>query len=88
MTSKNPRPLTRPRKGEPNHGKACYQPGSLPTTDLPIQPSLKEQMGVPIIDLRDTSLDIQFPQLPADATMHERLQRDEAMLTWINGGNA
>jgi len=53
-----------------------------------MQPSLKEQMGVPIIDLKDIPLGIQFPQLPEDATMHERLQRDEAMLAWINGGNA
>ena len=88
MTSKNPKPLTRPRPGEPNYGKFCAQPGSLPVTDLPMQPSLKEQMGVPIIDLKDIPLGIQFPQLPEDATMHERLQRDEAMLAWINGSNA
>lgn len=44
MTAKNHHPLTRPRKGELNHGKYCAQPGSLPVSDLPIQPSLKEQM--------------------------------------------
>ena len=46
MTAKNPRPLTQPRKGEPNHGKFCAQPGSLPVTDAPIQPSLAEQLGL------------------------------------------
>jgi len=44
MTAKNPRPLTQPRKGEPNYNKFCAQPGSLPVTDAPMQPSLKEQM--------------------------------------------
>jgi hypothetical protein len=44
MISKNPRPLTQPEPGDLNHGKASYQPGSLHTTDLPMQPSLKEQM--------------------------------------------
>ena len=43
--TKNPRPLTQPRKGEPNHGKFCNAPGSLPPeSNLPMQPSLKEQM--------------------------------------------
>ena len=45
MTAKNPKPLTRPRNGEPNHGKFCNAPGSLPPeSNLPMQPSLKEQM--------------------------------------------
>jgi len=45
MPAKNPRPLTQPRKGEPNHGKFCNAPGSLPPeSNLPIQPSLAEQM--------------------------------------------
>jgi hypothetical protein len=46
MTSKNPRPLTQPEPGDPNHGKSCYQPGSLHTTDLPMQPSLAERLGL------------------------------------------
>jgi len=41
----DPKPLTQPRKGEPNHGKFCNAPGSLPPeSGLPMQPSLKEQM--------------------------------------------
>jgi hypothetical protein len=43
MTAKNPRPLTQPEPGDPNHGKSSYQPGSLHTTDLPMQPSLGMQ---------------------------------------------
>jgi hypothetical protein len=87
MTSKNSRPLTQPRKGEPNYGKFCSQPGSLPVTDAPIQPSLAEQLGLPVIkqSLTTEPLGARFPQLPADATMADRLMRDEEMLKYING---
>jgi hypothetical protein len=44
MTGKSKKPLTQPAKGDPNYGKFCAQPGSLPVSDLEIQPSLKEQM--------------------------------------------
>ena len=90
MTPKNPKPLTRPGRGEPNHGKSSYQPGSLHTTDLPMQPSLAEQLGLPVVkqSLTTESLGARFPQLPADATMHDRLIRDEEMLKYINGGES
>ena len=38
------KPLTRPEPGDANHGKFCSQPGSLPVTDAPPQPSLGEQV--------------------------------------------
>ena len=44
MTGKSKKPLTQPEPGDPNYQKSCYQPGSLPVSDLPMQPSLKEQM--------------------------------------------
>lgn len=43
MIGKSKRPLTQPEPGDPNYGKSCYQPGSLHTTDLPMQPSLGMQ---------------------------------------------
>lgn len=136
------RPLTQPEPGDPNHGQFCSQPGSLPVTDAPIQPSLKEQMRdspttmviihCPVCGWqqeveesmwkfqsspvghgytcgsgkcpshtamvfgpapRSLSMDKmpmaeRFPQLPADATMHDRLRRDEEMLKYINGGGS
>ena len=41
MTEK---PLTRPERGSKNYGKFCAQPGSLPITDLPVHPSLADQI--------------------------------------------
>ena len=81
------RPLTQPEPGDPNHGKFCAQPGSLPPeSSLPMQPSLKEQMGVRnCLETPDSSLGARFPQLPEDATMHDRLMRDEKMLKYVNG---
>ena len=133
------RPLTQPEPGDPNHGKSCYQPGSLHTTDLPMQPSLKEQMhGYPAtmviihcpvcgwqqevdgnmwkfqsspvghgytcgsgkcpshtamvfgpaprsLSIDEISMAERFPQLPVDATMADRLMRDEEILNYING---
>jgi hypothetical protein len=71
----------------PNRGKFCSQPGTLPVTDLPTQPSLAEQLGLPVVkqSLTTQSMAERFPQLPADATMADRLKRDEAMLAWSNG---
>jgi hypothetical protein len=89
MPAKNPKPLTRPRKGEPNHGKFCNAPGSLPPeSNLPIQPSLAEQLGLPVVkqSLTTESLGALFPQLPVDATMADRLMRDGEILKYINGG--
>lgn len=91
MTSKNPRPLTQPEPGDPNYGKFCAQPGSLPPeSNLPMQPSLAEQLGLPVVkqSLTTESFGARFPQLPADATMHDRLMRDEEMLKYINGGGS
>jgi hypothetical protein len=53
-----------------------------------MQPSLAEQLGLPVVkqSLTTESLGTRFPQLPADATMHDRLMRDEEMLKYINGG--
>ena len=78
------RPLTQPEPGDPNHGKSCFQPGSLHTTDLPMQPSLAEQLGLKKT-MDEMSMAERFPQLPADATMADRLMRDEEMLKYING---
>ena len=51
-----------------------------------IQPSLKEQMGVRnCLETPDSSLGARFPRLPADATMEDRLMRDEEILKYING---
>ena len=105
MQAKNPKPLTRPRKDEPNYNKFCAQPGSLPVTDAPIQPSLAEQLGLyhkPANPAHDdaisgsavmgrvlaveVALGARFPLLPVDATMADRLMRDEEMLKYINGG--
>jgi len=105
MTAKNPRPLTQPEPGDPNYGKFCYQPGSLPVSDLPMQPSLAEQLGLyhkPANPKHDdamsgsavmgrvlaveVALGARFPLLPVDATMADRLMRDEEMLKYINGG--
>jgi hypothetical protein len=87
MTAKNPRPLTQPEPGDPNYQKSSFQPRSLHTTDLPMQPSLAEQLGLRnCLETPDSSLGARFPQLPADATMHDRLMRDEEMLKYINGG--
>jgi hypothetical protein len=147
MTAKNPKPLTRPRKDEPNYNKFCAQPGSLPVTDAPIQPSLAEQLGLkktmdspatmviihcpvcgwqqeveesmwkfqssPVghgytcgsgkcrshtamvfgpaprsLSIDEISMAERFPQLPVDATMHDRLMRDEEILNYINGGGS
>jgi hypothetical protein len=86
MTGKSKRPLTQPEPGDLNHGKSCFQPGSLHTTDLPMQPSLAEQLGLRnCLETPDSSLGARFPQLPADATMADRLMRDEEMLKYING---
>jgi hypothetical protein len=80
------RPLTQPEHGDPNHGKFCAQPGSLHTTDLPMQPSLAEQLGLRnCLETPDSSLGARFPRLPADATMADRLMRDEEILNYING---
>jgi len=80
------RPLTQPEPGDPNYQKSCYQPGSLPVSDLPMQPSLAEQLGLRnCLETPDSSLGARFPQLPADATMHNRLMRDEEILNYING---
>ena len=46
MTGKPKKPLTQPEPGDPNYQKSCFQPGSLHTTDLPMQPSLAEQLGL------------------------------------------
>jgi hypothetical protein len=133
--------MTLTGKGSPNYGKFCNQPGTLPVTDLPMQPSLVEQLGLkkttgpqatmviihcPVcgwqqeVDenmwkfqsspaghgytcgsgkcpshtamvigpatMAEISMAERFPQLPADATMADRLERDEAMLAWSNGG--
>jgi hypothetical protein len=88
MTGKSKRPLTQPEPGDLNHGKSCFQPGSLHTTDLPMQPSLAEQLGLLVVkrSLTTGSPGSRFPQLPEDATMHDRLVRDEEMLKYINGG--
>jgi len=53
-----------------------------------MQPSLAEQLGIPVVKqpLTTESLGARFPQLPEDATMHDRLMRDEEMLKYINGG--
>jgi hypothetical protein len=82
--------MTLTGKGSPNRGKFCSQPGTLPkTSDLPIQPSLAEQLGLPAVkqSLTTESMAELFPQLPADATIAERLERDERMLAWSNGGS-
>lgn len=90
----------------PNRGKFCSQPGTLPkTSDLPIQPSLAEQLGLHKVQptceeccndadcdevcnpVYPPSMAERFPQLPADASMADRLERDEAMLAWSNGGS-
>jgi len=89
MPAKNPKPLTQPWPSDPNHGKFCNAPGSLPPeSNLPMQPSLAEQLGLPVVkqSLTTESLGTRFPQLPVDATMHDRLMRDEEMLKYINGG--
>ena len=88
MTGKSKKPLTQPANGDPNYGQFCSQPGSLPVTDAPMQPSLAEQLGLPVVkqSLTTESLGARFPQLPADAAMHDRLMRDEKMLKYINGG--
>ncbi len=142
MTSKNLRPLTQPAKGDPNYGQFCSQPGSLPVSDAPIQPSLKEQMrdspatmviihcpvcgwqqevdenmwkfqsspvghgytcgsgkcpshtamvfgpGPRSLSMEKPSMADRFPRLPADATMADRLMRDEEMLKYINGSGS
>jgi hypothetical protein len=36
----------------------------------------------------EISMAERFPQLPADATMADRLMRDEEMLKYINGGGS
>ena len=102
------RPLTQPEPGDPNYGKFCAQPGSLPPeSNLPMQPSLAEQLGLyhkPANPKHDDAmsgsavmgrvlavemmLGARFPQLPADATAHDRLMRDEEMLKYINGGGS
>ena len=38
------KPLTRPEPDHPNHGQFVDQPGTLPVTDAPPQPSLAEQI--------------------------------------------
>jgi hypothetical protein len=89
MTDKNPRPLTQPEPGDPNYQKSSYQPGSLHTTDLPMQPTLAEQLGLRnCLETPDSSLGARFPQLPAGATMHDRLRRDEEILKYINGSES
>jgi hypothetical protein len=40
------KPLTQPPPGHPNHGQFCPQPGTVPVTDAPPQPSLAEQCRV------------------------------------------
>jgi len=78
--------MTLTGKGSPNYGLFCSQPGTLPRTDLPIQPSLAEQLGLRnCLETPDSSMAERFPQLPADASMRDRLKRDEAMLAWSNG---
>jgi hypothetical protein len=54
-----------------------------------MQPSLAEQLRRveedPHGKIVEISLSERFPQLPADATMHDRLMRDEEILKYING---
>jgi hypothetical protein len=90
MTEKSKKPLTQPEPGDPNYGKFCAQPGSLPPeSNLPMQPSLAEQLGLRnCLETPDSSLGARFPRLPADATMHDRLMRDEEILKYINGGKS
>jgi hypothetical protein len=82
--------MTLTGKGSPNYGLFCSQPGTLPRTDLPEQPSLAVQLGLSVVkqSLTTKSMAELFPQLPADATMADRLERDERMLVWINGGKS
>ncbi len=45
-----------------------------------MQPSLAEQLGLRnCLETPDSSLGARFPQLPADATIHDRLMRDEVL---------
>lgn len=59
-------------------------PGSIPVTDSPPQPSLKEQMGEPgIIPYKPPNL----PPLSPDAPMSERLKRDNLLLEMAQSTN-
>jgi len=142
--------MTLTGKDSQNYGKFCSQPGTLPdVSDLPMQPSLAEQLGLkktmdfagalfsqgtmviihcPVCGwqqeveenmwkfqsssvghgytcgsgkcpshtamvlgpatMAEISMAERFPQLPADATMADRLERDERMLEWSNGGKS
>jgi hypothetical protein len=54
-----------------------------------MQPSLGEQLGLRnCLETPDSSLGARFPQLPAGATMNDRLMRDEEILKYINGSES
>lgn len=57
-----------------NTFNATPQPGSIPVTEGPPQPSLAEQLKKPL------------PPLSPDADMKERLKRDEELLKWAKEG--
>ncbi len=66
--------MTRPEKGDPNHGQHCAQPGTLPVTDAPPQPPLSVTHKEIMADYTPP------PQLPPDAPPIDKLKRDDQIL--------